>query len=243
MKKIYTKPLRMPDDMPGRTTDSIEVTYNDDGMVVGVDKLIGGTKLNILIPSIDPKILENYYTKEEITELLSGIKEFNVILVEQLPNTGEANTIYLIPSQDQKQENIKDEYLWINNNWELIGSTRIDLSDYVTTSDLATALSDYATTSELTSGLAEKQDALTTGENITIDSGGTISATDTTYEASDFDIKDLADSTGLREKWSSKQDALIEVQENGFYIVDENMNIVFQIKNGICEGARLVNYK
>jgi hypothetical protein len=30
----------------------------------------------------------------------------------------------------------------------------------------------------------------------------------TTYTASDFDIKDLADSTGLRTTWSNKQNAL-----------------------------------
>jgi hypothetical protein len=30
----------------------------------------------------------------------------------------------------------------------------------------------------------------------------------TTYTASSFDIKDLADSTGLRTTWSNKQDAL-----------------------------------
>jgi hypothetical protein len=30
----------------------------------------------------------------------------------------------------------------------------------------------------------------------------------TTYSATDFDIKDLADSTGLRSTWSGKQDAL-----------------------------------
>ena len=36
----------------------------------------------------------------------------------------------------------------------------------------------------------------------------TISATDTTYVASDFDIKDLTDSTNLRTKWDNKQDKL-----------------------------------
>ena len=35
-----------------------------------------------------------------------------------------------------------------------------------------------------------------------------ISATDTTYQAGDFDIKDLADSTGKRAEWDAKQDAL-----------------------------------
>jgi len=60
---------------------------------------------------------------------------------------------------------------------------------------------------DVNEAINDKQDMLTAGENIEITSGGTISATDTTYEASDFDIKDLADSTGLREEWSSKQDA------------------------------------
>ena len=53
----------------------------------------------------------------------------------------------------------------------------------------------------------EKQEALVAGNNIQINDN-TISATDTTYTASDFDIKDLADSEGLRSKWDNKQNAL-----------------------------------
>ena len=55
-----------------------------------------------------------------------------------------------------------------------------------------------------------KQDTLVAGTNIQIAADWvTISATDTTYVASDFDIKDLSDSTGLRTEWSWKQDELI----------------------------------
>ena len=54
-----------------------------------------------------------------------------------------------------------------------------------------------------------KQDTIIAWTNITIAADWkTISATDTTYTASDFDIKDLADTTGLRTTWSWKQDAL-----------------------------------
>ena len=56
---------------------------------------------------------------------------------------------------------------------------------------------------------SSKQDKLTAWSNITI-SWTTISATDTTYVASDFDIKDLTDSTSLRTTWSGKQDALVD---------------------------------
>ena len=55
-----------------------------------------------------------------------------------------------------------------------------------------------------------KQDVLIAGNNIQIASDWvTISATDTTYVASDFDIKDLSDTTWLRTTWSWKQDELI----------------------------------
>lgn len=46
-KTIFTKPLRMPDSMPTRTTDSIEVTY-EDGKVTGVSKIIGSTRVDVL---------------------------------------------------------------------------------------------------------------------------------------------------------------------------------------------------
>lgn len=47
--------------------------------------------------------------------------------------------------------------------------------------------------------------------NVQISSNNVISATDTTYTASDFDIKDLADSQSLRDTWSGKQDAITDL--------------------------------
>lgn len=58
--------------------------------------------------------------------------------------------------------------------------------------------------------IAGKQDALTAGENIQIN-WNVISATDTTYTAADFDIKDLADSSHLRDYWSGKQDYISDL--------------------------------
>ena len=46
------------------------------------------------------------------------------------------------------------------------------------------------------------------GNNLSISNDGTLSATDSTYSASDFDIKDLSDTTGLRNTWSGKQDVI-----------------------------------
>lgn len=82
-----------------------------------------------------------------------------------------------------------------------------------------TALQPWDNVSELTNDAwyvtdayhdSTKQDKLIAWTNIQIAADWkTISATDTTYVAWDFDIKDLADSTGLRTEWSWKQDELI----------------------------------
>lgn len=66
----------------------------------------------------------------------------------------------------------------------------------------------YLTSTDWTT-FNNKQEALTAWSNIQIANDWTISATDTTYVASDFDIKDLSDSTSLRNTWSWKQDALV----------------------------------
>ena len=57
----------------------------------------------------------------------------NFQIVESLPTENiSTSTIYLVPSTKPEAENIYDEYIYVNNNWEHIGSTSIDLSDYVT---------------------------------------------------------------------------------------------------------------
>ena len=63
---------------------------------------------------------------------------------DELPATGESNVIYLIPRESTETGNIYDEYIWTENEgFEKIGSTDVDLSGYVTTTDLATALNGY----------------------------------------------------------------------------------------------------
>lgn len=82
----------------------------------------------------------------------------------------------------------------------------IDITVPTKTSDI-TNDSGYITSSYHDS---TKQDKLIAWSNIQIaNDWKTISATDTTYTASDFDIKNLADSTSLRTTWSGKQDKLV----------------------------------
>lgn len=67
---------------------------------------------------------------------------FKILVVLTLPETGEINTIYLVPNNTFEVGNYYDEYLWINQVWELIGNTQIDLSDYYTKSETNALLGD-----------------------------------------------------------------------------------------------------
>lgn len=113
--------------------------------------------------------LVNYYTKietysqTEVQQLINAVKQFTYELVSVLPaaSASTMNKIYLVPSSDPQTQNIKDEYITINSSgsysWEQIGSTAIDLSDYVTTTALNTALADYTTSTDLSTLLAGYQ--------------------------------------------------------------------------------------
>lgn len=57
----------------------------------------------------------------------------NFQIVQTLPTSDiSTSTIYLVPASDPGEQNVYDEYIYVNGAWEHIGSTSVDLSDYVT---------------------------------------------------------------------------------------------------------------
>lgn len=93
--------------------------------------------------------LTNYYTKDEtftkteVNSLISGISTMNVSVVSQLPTSNiSATTIYLVSKETTETQNIYDEYLYVNNKWEKIGDTKIDLTNYASKSELPTKTSE-----------------------------------------------------------------------------------------------------
>lgn len=64
---------------------------------------------------------------------VSAMANLHFVAVQTLPTQDiQTNAIYLVPSQSQGQQNAYDEYIYYNNNWEMIGTTNVDLSNYVT---------------------------------------------------------------------------------------------------------------
>lgn len=70
------------------------------------------------------------YTDDKFSHIVS----FKVEIVDSLPETDiNPHVIYFLKREDPLGENdIYCEYMYINNFWELIGSTQLDLSPYWT---------------------------------------------------------------------------------------------------------------
>jgi hypothetical protein len=131
----------------------------------------------------------NYYNKTEVSQEIANALTgaFVVVSGTELPTPTHdtLGKIYLLSADNdnpsgQGPEDLKLEYITIwdqilyGYRWEQIGTTRIDLTDYVTTSALSTKLSSYvttsalstklssyATTSAMTSALSGKQNTIT----------------------------------------------------------------------------------
>lgn len=114
---------------------------------------------------------ERYYTETEIDVKVNNINSqinsligFTATIVNSLPATGEVGVMYLkLNTSASVEGNIYDEYIWVNNNFEKIGSTEttVDLSGYVTQTEMNTQLANKANTNHTH-----------TSENIDLEEGG-----------------------------------------------------------------------
>ena len=124
--------------------------------------------------------LDNYYTKEETDRRIDELSRLEFKVMDALPETGESNFIYLVPSMSSKAKNVKDEWIWVDGDWELIGSTSFKL-DIIQSEDgiiindktlqKATETQDGLMTRAMVKEFRGKQDKLTAGPNISIENG------------------------------------------------------------------------
>ena len=91
------------------------------------------------LKSVSPKAVKSY-----VTDAVAGITGLNFKILSSgeydastgIPTvSGAAGYIYLVPVSGTAN-NTYTEYIWINNGFERIGSTDVDLSDYLKTTDI-----------------------------------------------------------------------------------------------------------
>ena len=109
--------------------------------VNGTAQTITSKAVDITVPTNNNQLTNGagYQTASEvqtaINSAISGITGIDFQVVASLPATGTKGVIYLI-SNSGTGTNIYDEYIWVTNRFEKIGTTEIDLSNYYNTTNL-----------------------------------------------------------------------------------------------------------
>lgn len=89
-----------------------------------IENILGGSSV---VPSgtVDP--LDWHLTNIESILESGSSTGFEVIIVQELPETGENGCIYLVPNSGSETDNTYDEYIWIESSseFEKIGTTKI----------------------------------------------------------------------------------------------------------------------
>lgn len=76
--------------------------------------------------------------------------EFTV--VDVLPENGSNGVMYLVRKGTRSTQDIYDEYMWIDDAWEHIGSTEVNLNDYYTKSEVDERVKEVYSTNETVIG-------------------------------------------------------------------------------------------
>jgi hypothetical protein len=137
----------MPD--PIRTT-RLDVPVDENGLPIFVAIEAGEITRYIRSTRLEVPVTEDLNgNKIPVVAVAGGVNmRFELFtLVEELPETGDPNKIYLVPhpANEGGETNQFYECIWINGAWESIGTlttdTSVNLSDYYTKTSVDTLLS------------------------------------------------------------------------------------------------------
>lgn len=110
-----------------------------DAVATAITSALTNYATNASVQTAIATALADYMTESEVNDAIaSAVVEASGIrfeAVETLPETGMDNVIYLVPN-GQSGSNVKDEYMWIDGKWEVMGSTAIDLTGYWSKTEL-----------------------------------------------------------------------------------------------------------
>lgn len=121
---------------------------------------VGALPANTVIPTVPTNVsaftndagyltshqsLDNYATKSYVEQVVAGIEtgalKRSIVSVLPSPASGiDENTIYMVANSGSGDD-VYDEYLYVNNRWEKIGSSAVDLTDYATKNYVDNAVS------------------------------------------------------------------------------------------------------
>lgn len=89
------------------------------------------------------------YTQAEVNSLIGAVAGINIEIVQTFPTQDiSTSTIYLIPKTASTNDNY-DEYIYVSNNWEHIGSTEVDLTGYAKETWVNSQIANFLTQTQI----------------------------------------------------------------------------------------------
>lgn len=123
------------------------------------------------------------YTQSEINNIIGSMTHITTEVVESIADVTKPNVIYLVPAEAET-DNYYEEYLLINGKPELIGTTRVDLTNYYTKTE----------TDKLLNKKQPIGNYVTSVNGTTPDAGGNVKIDVQTYTAGEgIDISDTGE--------------------------------------------------
>ena len=121
---------------------SVSELTNDAGYITGY------TETDPTVPAWAKASTKPSYTAAEvgaptvaemngaIGDAIGNVHQFEVEIVQELPVENiKEHTVYFVPKSGATDD-VYDEYIYIDNAWEMIGNTQIDLSNYATKGEI-----------------------------------------------------------------------------------------------------------
>lgn len=115
------------------TDNNFTTTEKDklSGIATGANK----TTVDSSMSASSTNPVQNKIVKKYIDDAIGGITGIDFQVVTSLPTTGVKGTIYLV-SNSGSGTNSYDEYIYVSDKWEKIGTTDVDLSGYMLKTDM-----------------------------------------------------------------------------------------------------------
>lgn len=89
---------------------------------------------------------KTFKTETEIQTMINNSAKLKKEVVTSLPSSGKEDIIYLLQNKNDNN-NFYTEYLWIGGKWEIIGDTKVDLTDYAKKTEIKSSLSEMTSDS------------------------------------------------------------------------------------------------
>lgn len=118
-------------------TETLKDYPKVDAVVAAITEALKGYPTDTEMQSAIATALTDYMTASEVNDAIAAAvtsaSGLHYELVEELPEVGESNVIYLLPNGNESNEeadDFYDEWYYFNDTWNRIGSTGVDLSNY-----------------------------------------------------------------------------------------------------------------